>query len=155
MSGVVGVGGVGATKVINRRKKIQPLRARCTWAARRLAGEYAHDPRAYAGDGGHDPTFVDRSCGSRIPSQAMELDNTLAALATADEGGATEPQDAQELAPGALVGRYVLLGRVGAGNMGVVHAAYDPDLDRKVALKLIRSDAGATIGHHGRDAAAA
>jgi serine/threonine protein kinase len=26
----------------------------------------------------------------------------------------------------------------GAGNMGVVHAAHDPDLDRKVAVKLIR-----------------
>ncbi|WNG33361.1 tetratricopeptide repeat protein [Archangium violaceum] len=44
------------------------------------------------------------------------------------------------LAKGALLGRYVVLERIGAGGMGVVHAAYDPELDRRVALKLIRID---------------
>ncbi|WP_323137409.1 serine/threonine-protein kinase [Paraliomyxa miuraensis] len=39
---------------------------------------------------------------------------------------------------GTLIGRYVVLSRLGAGAMGVVVAAYDPQLDRKVALKLLR-----------------
>jgi tetratricopeptide (TPR) repeat protein len=48
-----------------------------------------------------------------------------------------------ELGPGALVrgasiGRYVVLGMVGRGGMGEVYAAYDPELDRKVAVKLLR-----------------
>jgi len=38
---------------------------------------------------------------------------------------------------GAMVGRYIVLDILGRGGMGIVYAAYDPDLDRKVALKLI------------------
>lgn len=35
-------------------------------------------------------------------------------------------------------GRYVILQHVGHGAMGNVYAAYDPDLDRKVAVKVLR-----------------
>jgi serine/threonine protein kinase/tetratricopeptide (TPR) repeat protein len=45
-----------------------------------------------------------------------------------------------ELEQGAVVGRYVVLARVGAGGMGVVYAVYDPELDRKIALKLLHAD---------------
>ncbi|MCH9685126.1 MAG: tetratricopeptide repeat protein [Deltaproteobacteria bacterium] len=38
---------------------------------------------------------------------------------------------------GAKVGRYTVLERVGSGGMGVVYAAFDPELDRKVALKVM------------------
>jgi len=35
-------------------------------------------------------------------------------------------------------GRYVILNHVGHGAMGNVYAAYDPELDRKVAVKVLR-----------------
>ena len=46
------------------------------------------------------------------------------------------------------IGAYQVLKRLGEGGMGVVYAAYDDQLERKVALKLIRS--AAMCGAEGR-----
>ena len=50
---------------------------------------------------------------------------------------------AKELAKGATIGRYVVLALIGRGGMGDVYAAYDPELDRKIAVKLLREKGGA------------
>ncbi|MCY1011908.1 serine/threonine-protein kinase [Nannocystis pusilla] len=42
------------------------------------------------------------------------------------------------LEPGHEIGRFTVLSYLGAGAMGIVYAAYDPELDRKVALKVLR-----------------
>jgi eukaryotic-like serine/threonine-protein kinase len=42
------------------------------------------------------------------------------------------------LGSGDAVGRYHILDHVASGGMGSVYAAYDPELDRRVALKVIR-----------------
>jgi len=42
------------------------------------------------------------------------------------------------------VGRYHLLQRVGAGGMGVVWGAWDPELERRVAIKLVKVASSAT-----------
>ncbi|MBX7116559.1 MAG: serine/threonine-protein kinase [Myxococcaceae bacterium] len=46
----------------------------------------------------------------------------------------------QKIERGVTIGRYVVLNPIASGSMGAVFAAYDPELDRKVALKILRVD---------------
>ncbi len=65
---------------------------------------------------------------------------------------ATEPAVAERarrrLQRGSTVGRFVVVDTLGHGAMGTVYAAWDPSLDRKVAVKLLHARTGAPGQRH-------
>ena len=62
------------------------------------------------------------------------------ALGASSTPGVPEEEADTPLTPGARLSRYVVLERIGRGAMGEVYAAQDPELERQVALKLLRSE---------------
>ncbi len=52
-------------------------------------------------------------------------------------GGETKVEEAA-LGRGEPVGRYIVLDRIGVGGMGVIYQAYDPQLSRQVAIKVVK-----------------
>ena len=76
--------------------------------------------------------------GGRAPAPG----DTLVSVGDEHGGDAiAERRKRVAFAPGDRLGRYLIFRRVGAGGMGVVFEATDPELDRRLALKVLPATA--------------
>lgn len=83
--------------------------------------------------------------GYEGPDQATRTD---AEVTLHDGLDSAEPRAPFER--GEAVGRYVVLNTLGAGGMGIVLAAYDTTLNRRVALKLLHAHTSKDPENHAR-----
>ena len=78
--------------------------------------------------------------------RCVDCRRVVAAAAIDDDEG-TDENSEESVQTGPRIGRFVLLRILGEGAMGVVHLAYDPDLRRNVAVKVIKPDSGDQLAH--------
>jgi tetratricopeptide (TPR) repeat protein len=78
---------------------------------------------------------------SQGPEETNRLDQTNRRTEALPEVSHVETIEGPGLArkKGETLGRYLILGQLGKGGMGAVYAAYDPELDRRVAIKVVET----------------
>ena len=117
-----------------------------------------HDPTAVGlgvGWGATPPARGGHTSGDTLRGHPVDprIDATRVSahrVAGVEEGRREGEPGAGELPRGTLIGRFLVVDRLGTGAMGVVYCAFDPELDRKVALKLLQPTllAGSELAGH-------
>ncbi|MGH1342741.1 MAG: protein kinase domain-containing protein [Nannocystales bacterium] len=86
--------------------------------------------------------------GGSAAAQRARLDEALTTPVSSNLAPPA-PEPAPLLLPGTVVDRYILVDHLGSGGLGDVYKAYDPELDRRIAIKVLRSsvvDAETALG---------
>ena len=92
------------------------------------------------------PAFLDRACGGESGTMREEVEKLLARESRIGDflkGRAIEAlaadliEDRRRLAPGSQLSHFRIEALIGMGGMGEVYLAWDRQLDRRVALKLL------------------
>jgi hypothetical protein len=122
-----------------------------------LADYVAHAPAASAIEPHLDACPTCRATAARLAELAFASKGGRARTARSMMGAPPAPstppasspsprlpagEPAAPLRRGERAGRYQVVDVVGAGAMGTVYAAHDPDLDRTVAIKLLHAELG-------------
>jgi eukaryotic-like serine/threonine-protein kinase len=106
----------------------------CAWIERRLPAAERAPVDA------HIDSCAD--CRRLIATVVQRSSDGLVSRSAGDGTDATLPRSAGAvaIASGERIGRYCVTGILGAGGMGVVYSAFDPHLQRTVALKIVRPE---------------
>src|SRR5215475_9317504 len=91
-----------------------------------------------------DDTLTAYASGTLADDEVRRIQHHFETCDTCAEAastmGARAGQPVKLLARGARVGRFTVEKLIGSGGMGVVYRASDPELDRAVAVKLLRPE---------------